>query len=580
MEPANEEWLKAASHMTRKDFAKDAKSLSLVYTKESACLLDVWSPAQMDAGKDVTGTEGSTWQTMDTAESKTVLSHQTNNALSVKQGMWKSMEYVNLMRQEKFALSVLTTNIWVKMESATQKSLVASGTDKEDVHNAKEISIWVKISPATWESLDAFIEMEGAQNAGFHSGWATEENARLKDAESLALKDVSTAKTLMCSLSQKDALLKTALKFKKDNAWDVKTGICSNKMDFVTEEILTVGSTISTEFVSHAMLNTISTGKESANKQITGATILMGAVLPAGLHLSTTQMKKLASLMGASITLSEAANSAQQDMTWGTTPANCLTVWFLITATVKNVIQTTSWDLMENVWTKMNFVGTTMKVGTVLNAHPNISSANSQTSASWENLDVAMMTTIAANPAINHFISMESGVKLQAASILALKDANNASIPWKLTPKDSVKSSIVREWKEKNVLSAALDSSWPEMDLAKSKILNAWSMAVITAKNVWKDTGLIVMEDVNMPMSIVGISHFQESAQTATVSISSTLTGNAKLKMNIARPIVEEDVLNVKNSPTCTEDCAIPMPRDAGNNAISSSAKFVNRDTT
>ena len=78
---------------------------------------------------------------MDTAESKTVLSHQTINALSVKQGMWKSMEYVNLMRQEKFALSVLTTNIWVKMESATQKSLVASGTDKEDVHNAKEISI-------------------------------------------------------------------------------------------------------------------------------------------------------------------------------------------------------------------------------------------------------------------------------------------------------------------------------------------------------------------------------------------------------------------------------------------------------
>lgn len=95
-----------------------------------------------------------------------------------------------------------------------------------------------------------------------------------------------------------------------------------------------------------------------------------------------------------------------------------------------------------------------------------------------------MMTTIAANPAISHFISMESGVKLQAASILTLKDASNASIPWKLTPKDSVKSSIVREWKEKNVLSAALDSSWPEMDLAKSKILNAWSMAVITAKNV------------------------------------------------------------------------------------------------
>ena len=88
------------------------------------------------------------------------------------------------------------------------------------------------------------------------------------------------------------------------------------------------------------------------------------------------------------------------------------------------------------------------------------------------------------------------------------------------------------------------------------------------------------MEDVNMLMSIVGISHFQESAQTATVSISSTLTGSAKLKMNIARLIVEEDVLNVKNSPTCTEDCAIPMPRDAGNNAISSSAKFVNRDTT
>ena len=86
-------------------------------------------------------------------------------------------------------------------------------------------------------------------------------------------------------------------------------------MDFVTEEILTVGSTISTEFVSHAMLNTISTGKENANKQITGATTLMGAVLPAGLPLSTTQMKKPASLMGASITLSEAVNSAQQDMT-------------------------------------------------------------------------------------------------------------------------------------------------------------------------------------------------------------------------------------------------------------------------